>query len=52
MIWLDCDVPAEAAENVSVAGLDSCGSCGDAMVMTESCSTFPHRCDFRNGCEP
>ena len=40
------------AENVSVVGFDTCGGCGDAMVMRDECSFSPHTCDFRSGCEP
>ena len=36
----------------SVVGFDTCGGCGDALVMKESCFAEPHTCDFRSGCEP
>ena len=40
------------AENVSVVGFDTCGACGDAMVMRDDCAVSPHTCDYRSGCEP
>ena len=40
------------AENVSVVGFDTCGACGDAMLMRDDCAISPHTCDYRSGCEP
>ena len=36
----------------STTGFDSCGDCGDAMLMGDDCSISGHTCDFRTGCEP
>ena len=36
----------------STTGFDSCGDCGDAMLMGDDCSVSGHTCDFRTGCEP
>ena len=40
------------AANASAVGFDTCGGCGEALVMKESCLAEPHTCDFRSGCEP
>ena len=36
----------------TLVGLDSCGDCGEAMVLIDECSVSEHTCDFRTGCEP
>ena len=36
----------------TTAPFDSCGDCGDAMLMSDDCSISGHTCDFRTGCEP
>jgi len=45
-IELDC------GSGSTTAGFDSCGDCGDAMLMSDECSVSGHTCDFRTGCEP